>query len=81
MIDTICKNNNIDRNIRTDITRLLKAIINQNYFQFMNQTYMQIEGLAMGATTSSITSEVYLQFLENNGIYNILTKHNIKGYF
>jgi hypothetical protein len=81
IIDTICKNNNIDRNIRTHITRLSKAIINQNYFQFMNQTYMQIEGLAMGATTSSIMSEVYLQFLENNGIYNILTKHNIKGYF
>jgi len=47
----------------------------------MNQTYMQIEGLAMGAPTSSIMSEVYLQFLENNGIYKILTKHSIKVYF
>jgi len=80
IIDTICQNNNIDRNIKTDITRLSEAIINQNYFQFMDQTYMQIEGLAMGAPTSSILSEIYLQFLEKNRIYNILTKH-IKGYF
>ena len=34
---------------------------------------MQIEGLAMGAPTSSILSEIYLQFLENNRIYNIQT--------
>jgi len=42
---------------------------------------MQIEGLTMGAPTSSILSEIYLQFLENNRIYKILTNHNIKRYF
>ena len=42
---------------------------------------VQTEGLAMGAPTSTILSEIYLQFLENNIIYNILKIHNIKGYF
>jgi len=47
----------------------------------MNENYVQTEGLAMGAPTSAILSEIYLQFLENNVIYNILKTHNIIGYF
>jgi len=35
----------------------------------------------MGAPTSSISSELYLQHLENTKIYDILTNHNIEGYF
>jgi hypothetical protein len=37
--------------------------------------------LAMGAPTSSIFSEIYLQFLENSTIYNFLLNYDIKGYF
>jgi len=65
-------------NIIEDITT---TITNQNYFQFKNENYVQTEGLAMGAPTSAILSEIYLQFLENNIIYNILKTHDIKGYF
>jgi hypothetical protein len=35
----------------------------------------------MGATTSSIFSELYLQFPENSTIYNFLLNYDIKGYF
>jgi hypothetical protein len=35
----------------------------------------------MGAPTSAILSKIYMQFLENNVIYNILKVHSIKGYF
>jgi len=35
----------------------------------------------MGASTSSILSEFYLQHLENSEIFNLLTRHNIEGYF
>jgi hypothetical protein len=35
----------------------------------------------MGATTSAILSEIYIQSIENNTIYNILGNHNIEGYF
>ena len=47
----------------------------------MNENYVQTEGLTMGAPTSTILSEIYLQFLENNAIHNILKTHNIKEYF
>ena len=45
------------------------------------KTYVQTEGLAMGAPTSSIFSELYLQSLENSTIYNLLLNYDIKGYF
>jgi hypothetical protein len=35
----------------------------------------------MGAPTSSILSEIYLQYLESSNIYNLLLDHNIIGYF
>ena len=35
----------------------------------------------MGATTSAIVSEIYLQFMENTKIYDILVKHGIIRYF
>jgi len=81
IIKEICKKNHIDPNIIEDIIKLTTTITNQNYFQFMNENYVQTEGLAMGTPTSAILSEIYLQFLENNIIYNILKTHNIKGYF
>jgi hypothetical protein len=35
----------------------------------------------MGAPTSSILSKVYLQYLENTTIYELLIKHKVEGYF
>ena len=35
----------------------------------------------MGAPTSSILSEFYLQYLENTRIFNLLINHKIEGYF
>jgi hypothetical protein len=56
-------------------------ILQQNYFQFDNQYYKQNIGLAMAAPTSAIIAETYLQNLEHNQVYNLLTKHKIIGYF
>jgi len=35
----------------------------------------------MGAPTSSILSDIYLQFLENKKIFDILKEEKIIGYF
>jgi hypothetical protein len=45
------------------------------------EKHTQSEGLAMGAPTSSVLSELYLQHLENTEIYNLLLEHNVEGYF
>jgi hypothetical protein len=81
IIKIACHNNNIEDNLTRDIINLSKTIIDQNYFQFLDNTYIQTEGLAMGAPTSSIFSELYLLSLENSTIYKLLLNHDIVGYF
>jgi hypothetical protein len=55
--------------------------LKQNYFKFQNSFYGQDNGLAMAAPTSSILSEIYLQFVERTAIYRGLIRNNILGYF
>jgi hypothetical protein len=81
IIDAACNNNYVEENLKHDIMKLSRIVINHNYFQFKDKTYLQHEGLAMGAPTSSIFSEFYVQFLEDSKIYNLLLNYNILGYF
>jgi hypothetical protein len=81
IINSACNNNYIEGNLKHDILKLHKIIMNQNYFNFEDKPYLQHEGLAMGAPTSPILSELYLQFLENSKIYTLLLDLNISGYF
>jgi hypothetical protein len=73
-------NNNVNEDVKNEIGNLINIIIEQNYFQFNNKYYKQKGGLAMGAPTSAILSEAYLQYIEHTCIYNILQKHNIVSY-
>lgn len=81
IIDMTCQNNYVDENMKKNIIKLSKTVIDQNYFQFQDLTYIQSEGLAMGAPTSSVLPEFYLQYLENFKIYSLLLDHNVEGYF
>jgi hypothetical protein len=49
--------------------KIAQALIEQNYFQYQDTPYVQTVGLAMGAPTSSIFSEIYLQWLENKNYW------------
>jgi hypothetical protein len=51
--------------------------MNQNYFHHNGEFYKQTQGLAMGAPTSPILAEIYMQYLEHNDIYDILIHHKI----
>jgi hypothetical protein len=81
IIKSVCKNHTIEDTITREITTITNLIITQNYFSFKDKTYVQNNGLAMGAPTSSILSEFYLQFLENTKIFDILKEKKIVGYF
>jgi hypothetical protein len=73
--------NNIPDEHKHEIITLTKVILDQNYFQYNNELYSQNEGLAMGAPTSSILAEIYIQYLEHNGIIQVLQKHHIIDYY
>jgi hypothetical protein len=66
--------------ITNEINLIINTILDQNYFRYNNQFFQQLEGLPLGAPTSSILSEIYLQHLEHNNIINILSKFHIINY-
>jgi hypothetical protein len=76
----LCSVNNID-NKTTQNIKITQTLVGQNYFRFQDTIYVQNEGLAMGAPMSSILLEVYLQYMENTMIYDLLIKHKVEGYF
>jgi hypothetical protein len=71
----ICNNTTVPQQITDENLTLTKTILKQNYFQFHEQTYRQTTGLAMGATTSSILAEVYLQHTEHGTLYDMFPNH------
>ena len=74
IINNLCKNHNIEDTVTREIIFITNLIITQNHFSFQDKTYVQNNGLAVGAPTSSILSKIYLQFLENTKIFDILKK-------
>ena len=81
VIKSVCKNHNIEDTMTREITTITNLIITQNYFSFKDKTYVQNNGPAMGAPTSSILSDFYLLFLDNTKIFDILKEEKIIGYF
>jgi hypothetical protein len=76
IINNICCNMGFATNIKFGINALVKEILEQNFFTHNNIIYQQTKGLAMGAPTSSIFSEVFIQYLYHTQIVNILAKYN-----
>jgi hypothetical protein len=49
IIDIMCDKHSIEDTLKLDITEIAKLIIAQNCFKFRDKTYLQKNGLAMGA--------------------------------
>ena len=81
IIERISYENQLDDRISKELIKITRTVIEQNYFTFQNQNYSQKRDLAMGAPSSAMLSEVYLQNLEHTEIIKIITQHNILGYF
>jgi hypothetical protein len=61
-----------------EIDRITRLVLEQNYFQH-NKIFYKQKGLAMGAPSSSILSEIFLQFMEHD-ILKILIEHKVISY-
>jgi hypothetical protein len=81
IIEKMAKANQLDNMTTKELTAITRTVIEQNYFTFQNKYYYQNNGLAMGAPSSAILSEIYLQHLDHTEIINIIIRHNITGYF
>ena len=81
IINILCSYNNVNPQLRLELLQLCNVVLTQNYLTFLSSTYLQNSGLAMGAPTSSIFSEIYLQYLEGTQLLDILIRQQILGYF
>jgi hypothetical protein len=76
LIIDIAERNHLHTDVIQEIEQLTNLIIQQNYFEMDSKFYHQSEGLAMGAPSSALLAEIYLQFLEHNQILHLLLKQN-----
>jgi hypothetical protein len=56
------------------------VIIKQNYFTHDNQIIFQHDGVAMGAPSSGLITEIFLQHIEHSHITDLTQKHRIINY-
>jgi len=68
----MCIENQLEEKTTNELIKITYNILEQNYFTFRNQPYFQNTGLAMGAPSSAVLSEVYLQHLEHTEIIKII---------
>jgi hypothetical protein len=54
-------NHQISEEYKNELLSLTNCILELNYIQFNKQFYQQTDGLAMGAPTSAIFADIYLQ--------------------
>jgi hypothetical protein len=73
--------NIIDHNTVTELVSWYETVTQQNYFKNNDQVIAQKDGLAMGAPSSSIISELFLQNIEQKHLPSIAKKHNLTNYF
>jgi hypothetical protein len=71
--------NGIHGEIIQEMELITKLIIKQNYFE-LNFKFYQQSGLAMGAPSSALLSEIYLQHLEHNKAPDLLKTHKTNSY-
>jgi hypothetical protein len=66
---------------RKELLKWLDTITKQNYFANGNNIVIQEDGLAMGAPTSGLIAEFFLQHLEKTHIPKLSKKHKLAGYY
>jgi len=75
------KFNLLDPHTRHSLITWYDTITKQNYLTNKGNIIIQKDGLAMGAPSSSILSEIFLQYTVASHIASIAKKHMIINYF
>ena len=72
------KNN--DKHKTKQIIAIPKTILAQNYFTFQDLIYHPNKGVAMGSIISGTMAEIFLQYIENRHLKQLLDSKNIIFY-
>jgi hypothetical protein len=79
IVADIKEHNLIDTQIKQELLYWHYVITKQNYF-INNDIIIRKDGLAMGAPSSSIIGEMFLQHRENSHLARLTQKHTIVNY-
>jgi hypothetical protein len=77
----ILKQTLTDTQTQRELPGWYDKITKQNYFTFNGNTMIQKEGLAMGAPSSGLIAEIFLQHIENIHMARLSMKRKIINYF
>ena len=80
IISNSLKDNLLDPQTQQELLSWYDIITQQNYFTNSNKIQLQKNGLAMGAPTSGLISEFFLQNIEHLHLARISNKHKIINY-
>ncbi|KAL1117764.1 hypothetical protein AAG570_004079 [Ranatra chinensis] len=83
-IITILRNrlpNSFDSKTASEIIKISKVILSQNYFQFNRNLYQARKGLGMGNPTSAYFAELFLDEIEKTIVPTIKDKFNVASYY
>ena len=81
ILGNILARNSIDPDAKSEILNWYEVITKQNYFMNNENIILQEDGLAMGAPSSSIISELFLEYLEQTKLPHIAQKFKLVNYF
>ena len=80
ILSNMLERNSLDSQTKQESIKWNDTITNQNYFTHNGKTLIQNDGLAMGAPSSGLISEIFLQPLENQHLTHLSNKHKIVSY-
>jgi hypothetical protein len=80
ILEIILHLNHTDSKIKTELLDWFETITQQNYFRHNDKTITQSDGLAMGAPSSSIIAEIFLQHIEHTHLPHLTRQHRLVNY-
>jgi hypothetical protein len=80
ILSSILSSNETDPQTQKEILTWYDTITGQNYFAHNHKIMTQKDGLAMGAPSSGIIAEIFLQHTEHKHLPSITQKHKIINY-
>jgi len=80
ILDNTLTQNLIDPHTKQELLEWYDVIAKQNYFSHKDKTLIQRDGLAMGAPSSGLIAEIFLQHIEHTHLALLSQKHKIVNY-
>jgi hypothetical protein len=72
---------NTSHQITAELLECFEVVTSQNYFTHREKIFFQTDGLAMGAPSSGIIAEIFIQSLEHSHLPSLAQKHRLINYF